>query len=206
MNAVTTHATTALRPAGGFDLSPQTFEQALTFSNLDSIETPEGAALAVLRHWLMEFLIYDQDTGKFTWRTSPTPRFQAGKQAGSVNSSGYVVIRCNGTLYPAHRLAWLFTRGKWPIGDIDHINGNRADNRSANLRDVTRSVNQQNLKQARRDNQTGMLGVKKTRSGSFEARINLGGRYVHIGTFKTATEAHNAYLATKRENHQGCTI
>lgn len=181
-------------------------EQTRNFTGLDSIDTPDGAALAVLRHWLMEFLAYDPDTGMFTWRTSPTPRFPVGSRAGSVNANGYIVIRCHGILYPAHRLAWLFAHGKWPKGDTDHINGNRADNRRANLRDVTRSVNLQNLRRARRDNRAGMLGVKKTRSGSFEARINLGGRYVHIGTFKTAAEAHGAYLAAKRNNHEGCTI
>ena len=189
-----------------FDLSPQNFDQALTFSNKDSLETPEYAALAVLRHWLMEFLAYDHSTGLFTWITSPAKRFPVGTQAGSVNSAGYIAICCLGQLYLAHRLAWLFTYGKWPTGDIDHINGNRSDNHIANLRDVTRSVNQQNLKNARSDNQTGFLGVKRARNGSYEARINLGGCYVHIGTFPTPTEAHEAYLETKRNHHEGCTI
>ena len=193
-------------PRQQFDLSPQNFEQALTFSYLDSLETPDYAALAVLRHWLMEFLDYDQSTGLFTWNSSPAPQFPIGTQAGSVNSKGYIVIRCHGRLYLAHRLAWLLTYGKWPAGDIDHINGNRADNRITNLRDVTRSVNQQNLKSARRDNATKHLGVKRANSGRFEARINLHGRYVHLGTFPTAAEAHAAYLTTKRNHHEGCTI
>ena len=127
-------------------------------------------------------------------------------KAGSVNDKGYIVIRCFGRLYHAHRLAWLLTHGAWPAGDIDHINGIRTDNRIANLRDVSRSVNQQNLKTARRDNQTGLLGVKKTRCGTFEARINLNGRYVHLGTFPAAAEAHQAYITAKRKHHEGCTI
>ena len=50
------------------------------------------------------------------------------------------------------------------------------------------------------------LGVKRANSGRFEARINLHGRYVHLGTFPTAAEAHAAYLTTKRNHHEGCTI
>jgi hypothetical protein len=178
----------------------------MIFATQESTASPEGAALAVLRHWLLEFLSYDQITGLFTWKTSPAKRFPVGIKAGSVNDKGYIVIRCFGRLHHAHRLAWLLTHGAWPSGDIDHINGVRADNRIANLRDVSRSVNQQNLKAARRDNQNGLLGVKKTRCGTFEARINLNGRYVHLGTFPAAAEAHQAYITAKRNNHEGCTI
>lgn len=161
---------------------------------------------AALRARVVEHLHYDGASGVFTWKKSPTPRIPAGSVAGSISDKSYLVIVCMGRLLQAHRIAWLLTHGKWPLGDIDHINGNRTDNRIANLRDVTRSVNQQNLKGARRDNTTGHLGVKRARNGRFEARINLHGRYVHIGTFPTAAEAHAAYLTTKRNHHEGCTI
>lgn len=154
---------------------------------------------------LGERLAYDAKTGAFTWRVAPAPRFAVGSRAGSLNSNGYVVIRCAGRLYHAHRIAWLFSYGFWPDGDIDHINGNPADNRLNNLRDVSRSVNQQNLRRARRDNATGLLGVKRARN-RFEARINVGGRYVHLGTFDSPHAAHAAYLAAKRQHHEGNTL
>jgi hypothetical protein len=181
MNAVTTTESTALDPRGMGKLKPS-------------------------RAQLAERLNYDRETGLFTWKKSPTPRIAVGTAAGSTNEKGYIVIVHMGQILMAHRIAWLFAHGEWPKGDIDHINGNPADNRLCNLRDVTRSVNQQNLKRARRDNGTGLLGVKRARNGSFEARINVQGRYVHLGTFLTAGEAHQAYLTAKRTNHQGCTL
>lgn len=169
------------------------------------MNAPENRQLAALRAQLMAWLLYDGDTGRFTWNAAPVQRIPAGSVAGGLNSEGYRVVRCMGVLYLSHRLAWLFCNGSWPSGDIDHINGVRDDNRIENLRDVSRSVNQQNLKRARRDNATGLLGVKRARKG-FEARINVSGRYVHLGTFSTPTAAHAAYLAAKRQHHEGCTL
>ena len=180
-----------------------------TSSEQHALATPRGMGFDVgrLSHsHLAERLSYDKATGVITWKVSPVSRIPAGSVAGSTSDKGYTVIVCMGRLYQAHRIAWLLTHGTWPDGDIDHINGIRSDNRIANLRDVSRSVNQQNLKRARRDNQSGLLGVKQTRSGSFEARINVHGRYVHIGTYPTAHEAHAAYLSAKRNSHQGCTL
>ena len=169
---------------------------------MNALTQPSQAVIdRVLTH-----LSYDPQTGVLTWKKSPTPRIHVGAVAGSISDKGYVVIICLGRLLQGHRVAWLLTHGAWPAGDIDHINGIRTDNRIANLRDVSRSVNQQNLKTARRDNQTGLLGVKKTRCGTFEARINLNGRYVHLGTFPAAAEAHQAYITAKRKHHEGCTI
>ncbi len=184
---------------------------------MNQITTQENHALApqrgmgfdvgrLSRDHLAERLSYDGDTGLFTWKKSPVPRIPVGTVAGCTSDKGYTVIVCMGRLYQAHRIAWLLAHGEWPTGDIDHINGIRSDNRIANLRDVSRSVNQQNLKRARRDNQTGLLGVKRARNGAFEARINLQGRYVHLGTFPAAAEAHEAYLSAKRNNHEGSTI
>ena len=66
----------------------------MIFATKESTASPEGAALAVLRHWLLEFLAYNQITGSFTWNTSPAKRFPVGMKAGSVNDKGYIVIRC----------------------------------------------------------------------------------------------------------------
>lgn len=57
-----------------------------------------------------------------------------------------------------HRLAWFYVHGRWPTADIDHINGNRDDNRLCNLREATRQQNIQNSKR-RSDNRSGIKGV-----------------------------------------------
>ena len=96
--------------------------------------------------------------------------------------------------------------GAWPKGDIDHINGKRDDNRIANLRDVPRAVNRQNVLRARADNRVGLIGVKASRNGTYEARIGVNGKYLHLGTYRTAEAAHAAYVSAKRQHHIGNTL
>jgi hypothetical protein len=98
--------------------------------------------------------------------------------------------------------------GKWPEGEIDHINGNKADNRICNLRDVDRSTNQQNAKKAQSNNKSaGLLGVSLHKSrNKFRAQITYDKKRHHIGYFDTAELAYAAYLSEKRRRHAGCTI
>jgi hypothetical protein len=131
--------------------------------------------------------------------------WRAGDVAGTVNNNGYRLIRVGDGRYRAHRLAWLYTHGAWPTGEIDHINGIRDDNRLANLRDVTVSVNQQNRKRAASNGSTGLLGVS-TAKARYRAAIALNGRTTYLGSFDTAEEAHAAYVTAKRELHEGCTL
>lgn len=139
---------------------------------------------------LRELLHYAPETGVFTW-SKPRSGVRHGAQAGMVDR-GYRFIRLLGRVYYAHRLAWLYVYGEWPRGQIDHIDGNPSDNRICNLRDATHSQNNMN-KRVKRDNQTGLKGVKKYRK-RFQARIN--GDY--LGTFDTAEDAHAAYIAAAK--------
>jgi hypothetical protein len=96
--------------------------------------------------------------------------------------------------------------GQWPAGYIDHINGNRADNRFANLRDVLPTANTHNQRKAQRSNQsTGVLGTFKNGSG-FAARIAHNNTKIYLGTFRTLGEASAAYVAAKRLLHSTCSI
>lgn len=133
---------------------------------------------------------------------------RGGKVAGNTNHAGYVRIGLGGAKsnsYMAHRLAWLYMTGEWPVADIDHINGKRSDNRWVNLRSVSRSVNLQNQRVARSNNNTGLLGVTRTRGG-FGAQIAAYGEQRWIGTFQTPEAAHAAYIAAKRVLHEGNTL
>jgi hypothetical protein len=76
---------------------------------------------------------------------STSSNARAGDVAGGANNGDrYRRIRVDNQLYQAHRLAWLYMTGEWPSNGIDHINGHRADNRWANLREATQSQNMAN--------------------------------------------------------------
>src|SRR5690606_34614864 len=93
---------------------------------------------------LKELLYYDPETGIFTRLVGRSgPRARAGDVAGSDNGKGYIRIYVDGRPYKAHRLAWFYMHGEWPE-EIDHRNGERADNRLSNLRPVTRQQNNLN--------------------------------------------------------------
>lgn len=153
---------------------------------------------------LRELLHYDPDTGVFRWRN---PRGKAGNKpsAGSRDSGGYVKIGIAGHDYRAHRLAWLYVRGVWPDGQVDHKDGDPGNNAIGNLRDVPQAVNQQNQRSAHFDSKHGLMGVTQRKTG-WIARINIEGVHHYLGVFPTQESAHAAYLAAKRARHSGCTI
>lgn len=110
------------------------------------------------------------------------------------------LIRINRRLYMAHRLAWLYVTGTWPINHVDHINGNRSDNRFANLRAATSRENARNSRM-RANNACGYKGVHyKKQLNKFVAQIHVDGRVYHLGVFGTAEEAHAAYCKAAREH------
>lgn len=154
---------------------------------------------------LLELLSYDAETGEFSCAKARGP-LKVGDQVGTVSKAGYVQIQIDGAIFYAHRLAWLYVYGSWPANTIDHINGQRSDNRIANLRDVTGGVNAQNQRRPRADNRSGYLGVSLHSDGKWQARIKVGNTYKSLGLHATKEKARDAYINAKREFHQGCTI
>lgn len=152
-------------------------------------------------------LSYDPRDGLFRWIAPPNQSIRRGEVAGSKHPRyGYIRIGVDGRYYMAHRLAWLYVCGRWPEHHIDHINGDRADNRIENLRDVTSSVNSQNQRKAHPNNKgSGLLGVSQNH-WKWTARIKVGGRQLNLGTYDAPEEAHAAYLTAKRQLHEGCTL
>jgi len=154
---------------------------------------------------LRELFDYDPETGVFTRKISNGKRLRTGKLSGHVSTSGHLQLFIDGKLHAAHRMAWLYVHGVLPTHCIDHINGNRADNRIVNLRDVTLAENCQNKRFARSDSTTGLIGVTPHGS-SWRARIQIGSTRKNLGTFATAHLAYAAYLTAKRQFHTTCTI
>lgn len=148
---------------------------------------------------LYELFHYDKYSGIFTRKTN-RKNAPLGSKAGSLHKHlGYVQIRVKSKLYLAHRLAWLYVTGEWPRFQIDHINGNRSDNRIDNLRDVTVQENARNRQKTLA--KTGLLGVVKSGSG-FKATIGVSGKNVYLGTFQSQLDAHKAYLNAKKIYHK----
>lgn len=154
---------------------------------------------------VQDFLDYDQNTGIFTWKLRPSNCVKAGDRAGSLDVQGYRRLQVCGVLHAEHRLAWLYVHGRWPTQLLDHINGKRSDNRIINLRECDDALNGQNRRDARKDNKIGLIGVSmrtnRTGTVSFRARIRVNHAMTNIGSFATAEDAHQAYVAAKRVLH-----
>ena len=152
---------------------------------------------------LKELYHYDANTGQFT-RLLAKGRWR--DRVGSINL-GYLNIKIDHKHYKVHRLAWLYVHGEWPNDQIDHINGDRADNRISNLRAATRSQNKQNARKARSDSRSGLIGAMwDTKNNKWVSRIMVDGKRKYLGLFDEAEQAHAVYIEAKRILHPFCTI
>lgn len=138
-----------------------------------------------------ELLRYDSITGLFFWRVDRSAGVRAGDRTGTRHYSGYIHLCIHRHSYLAHRVAWLLSYGQTPETQIDHVNGNRSDNRLCNLRSATRFQNGQNTRLSS-INTTGFKGVIRHR-GKYRADIRVQRKRIHLGYFETADAAYAAY-------------
>lgn len=150
-------------------------------------------------------LHYNHETGIFIWIVSPSNNIKAGSVAGGKHHNGYIYIKINYKTYSAHRLAWLYMTGRFPLNEIDHRNGIKDANWISNLKDVTHSENLQNKYIAQKNNKCGILGVSPN-GKNWRASIRYKGKTISLGTFKFVEQAHSAYLIAKRDLHENCNI
>lgn len=147
---------------------------------------------------IKERLAYNPKTGDLTFKYNhPFGNFKIGDIAGGVSSQGYIQIGLciNGKDYnmSGHRIAWFLYYGAEAALHIDHVNGNRADNRIENLRLATRSQNMHNMGK-NINNTSGFKGVNWCKNEKrWRAQIGINGFRKHLGFFDTAKEAHEAY-------------
>lgn len=131
---------------------------------------------------------------------------RAGDVVKYVNPEGYIELSAMGKQYKAHRICWLLMFGHWPHGLIDHIDGDKTNNRRENLRDVSNQINQQNRGRLPSSNTSGILGVSwSKRDNLWRARgkdpVTL--RQVSLGCFKDKYAAGEAALAYRRNAYAG---
>lgn len=131
--------------------------------------------------------IYDPETG-FVYRRA------TGLVVGSETSDGYLsVYRLSvyrlGKNYKLHRLAWLLTHKEWPEKFIDHINGNRKDNRIGNLREALNSENLMNCK-IYSNNKSGVKGVCwDSKRSKWRVTLTAGKKTTHLGYLESLEDA-----------------
>jgi len=159
---------------------------------------------------LRQLIDYDPETGALIWRVRDVSFFTDGKMSalGAMNAwnaryadnpalkvkdfSGYFVGKIFNRKYLAHRVAWAIYSGEWPEHQIDHINGNKLDNRIANLRCATNQENSKNRAIGTR-NTSGTIGVCwYNRDRVWVARVSKNGKRKTIGLFKNKDEAIEA--------------
>lgn len=141
---------------------------------------------------LRDLLSYNPDTGELRWR-NPNGRHRAG--VGHLDATnGYRQICVHGNRFRAHRLIWCWMTGEWPPPhlDVDHINGERCDNRWCNLRLANMSQQRANVAQKRGGNRSGFKGVRPNNS-RWQAQMVEGGKIMNLGAFDTPEDAARAY-------------
>lgn len=177
-----------------------------------AMATPDVISPAYLR----QLIDYNPETGELTWRPRTPDMFTEGdagyrrartpehkcanwnaKLAGkpaftSFTTQGYrqgTIRQIRASPLKAHRVAWAIYHGEWPDGVIDHINGDRADNRIANLRDIPQTLNLRNAKRPR-NNTSGYPGISWfTQTSRWHVRVPGHNGTGHVGFFKTLDEA-----------------
>ena len=151
---------------------------------------------------LKGLLAYNPDTGLFKWRYKARFGINPGDIAGRNGFWGYIRICVKGKDYRANRLAWAFMHGSIPEGmDVDHINGQRDDNRLSNLRLASRSQNRMNSK-VRPGTNTGMKGIRwRDDIKKFRVTIYLNGKGHNGGSFDNIEDAKLAAQKLRESLH-----
>lgn len=133
---------------------------------------------------------YDAESGDFTWAIKIARKIVPGQVAGTLSKKyGYWIVRIDAELHPVSRVIWLMKTGRWPVFSVDHINGDRADNRWANLREASAAENQRN-----RRGLNALKGVSH-KSGKWVASLQKGKRRYYLGRHSSALSAARAYDA-----------
>lgn len=153
----------------------------------DDLSDNQQAAIDFLRG----LFTYDPRTGALRNRVSRA-KARAGELAGTLRKDGYLQVCVSGKLYRAHVLIWAIHTGRWPSGQIDHEDGDRANNRWRNLCHVTQVGNSRNVRRldSNTSGVTGVLWLKRERL--WRAEIKVHGVRIELGYFKHKDDAVRA--------------
>jgi hypothetical protein len=138
---------------------------------------------------LKELFHYDPETGVFTRLVRTSSQGNLGVIKNKLHIYGYLYVGIDGKAYRAHRLAWLYVHGRFPLGEIDHVNHDRADNKIANLREVTSQENSRNAAKGI-NNTSGFVGVTWEKANStWRSYIQVNRKRINLGSFQNKQDA-----------------
>ena len=140
-----------------------------------------------------KYLRYDPGTGEFIRLIATAKRTKVGDKAGYLSGCGYRYLRLLGEVLKCNRLAWLMHYGEWPTQHVDHMNGDRSDDRISNLRQCSPLENAQN--------RISPKGAYKTKHGKYTASVTKDGKAHYLGRFSTESAARSAYVEAKLSLH-----
>lgn len=150
---------------------------------------------------LRRIFSYDPETGALTWRMSPSGNVRSGEEAGCVSGRGYRQVRICRRRYYVHRIIWAMMTGDGPAEHIDHRDGDRTNNRWANLRAASPAENARNRRLVA-GNTSGVKGVSwYARARKWQAQIREGRHRIFIGYFTSLDEAARAIEAAREKYH-----
>jgi hypothetical protein len=144
-----------------------------------------------------------RDDGCLYWRVQRRGmnKPSIGLPAGRRHSEGYRTVSVNGKFYFEHRVIFAMTHGRWPVGEIDHINRNRSDSRPENLREATRGQNGFN-KPVRKDSKSGIKGIRWHKvCQKWQAKISVSGRDIYLGVHDDLEFAKFVYQCAAEKYH-----
>lgn len=168
---------------------------------------PKSAPLEML----YQLLICDPIAGTLTWKPRPASMFKTLRDCQTWNdlyagqetfktkdAEGYHWGKFNrGAPFRAHRIVWAMTTGSWPKEQIDHINGDKTDNRFANLREATDLQNRRNMKRPH-TNKSGVCGVCWHKGDQkWVVQISHAGKRIRLGGFASLSDAASARKAAE---------
>lgn len=147
----------------------------------------------------------DYFTGALIRLQSRSNRVKPNTVAGSLRKDGYLGVSLLNKQYLVHRIIWLLHYKEWPKDEVDHIDGNRTNNKIENLRISNRFDNNRNRHGPSKSNKLGVLGVYSHKH-KYIATIRVNSKSIYLGLFSTLEEAQAAYLNKKREVHSSNTL
>jgi len=149
---------------------------------------------------LKERLEYDPETGLFKRKGYIHYKSTSDWFMGSLDNLGYLRLKIKSKVYKCHRLAWFYMTGAWPLKEIDHIDGDKTNNRFSNLRDVDRSSNLLNQEKPRKDGKNPYRGITwNRREKKWRASLTVKGILYRLGSHTSAEVARDIYLSKKKE-------